>query len=79
MGQLVGAQGQVKVAKKMQKHPHWWRSPQLTPKQNFFLLMSTRRYAESVEGLNSFLALAAGDLWPKKREPIYWLVRSLKG
>ena len=27
MGQLVGAQGQVKVAKKMIKHPHLWRSP----------------------------------------------------
>jgi len=26
----------------------------------------TRRLAESVEGLNSSLALAAGDLWPKK-------------
>ena len=28
--------------------------------------MSTRRLAESIEGLNSSLALAAGDLWPKK-------------
>jgi len=26
----------------------------------------SRRLAESVEGLNSSLALAAGDLWPKK-------------
>ena len=33
MGQLVGAQGQVKVAKKMQKRPHLWRSPQQTPNQ----------------------------------------------
>jgi len=31
--------------------------------------MLTRRLAESVEGLNSFLALAAGDLWPKKGRP----------
>jgi len=30
--------------------------------------MLTRRLAESVEGLNSSLALAAGDLWPKKGE-----------
>ena len=40
MGELVGAQGQLKVAKKMQKHPHLWRSPQQTPNQkqkNFFL------------------------------------------
>jgi len=29
MGQLVEAQGQVKVAKKM----HLWRSPQQTPNQ----------------------------------------------
>ena len=39
MGQLVGAQGQVKVAKKMQKHPHLWRFPrkrQTKNKQNFF-------------------------------------------
>jgi len=39
--------------------------------------MSTRRLAESVEGLSSFLALAAGDLWPKKCGPIYWPARSL--
>jgi len=32
--------------------------------------MSTRRLAESVEGLNSSLALVAGDLWPKKGRPI---------
>jgi len=41
--------------------------------------MSTRRLGESVEGLNSSLALAAGDLWSKKGEPIYWLARLLKG
>jgi len=28
--------------------------------------MSTRRLAESEEGLNSSLALAAGDLWKKR-------------
>jgi len=27
MGQLVRAQGQVKMAKKMQKHSHLWHSP----------------------------------------------------
>jgi len=41
--------------------------------------MSTRRLAESVKGLNSSLHLAAGNLWPKKGEPIHWLTRSLKG
>jgi len=28
--------------------------------------------------LNSSLALAAGDFWPKKGAPICWLARSLK-
>jgi len=32
--------------------------------------MSTRRLAESVEGLSSSLVLTAGDLWPKKGWPI---------
>jgi len=81
MGQWVGAQSQVKVAKKMQKYPHLWRSTQRTPnqKQKNFFSMSTRRLAESVKGLNSCLALAAGDLWSKKGESIYWLTQSLKG
>jgi len=39
--------------------------------------MSTRRLAESAEGLNSSLDLAAGDLWPTKCRPIY--SQSLKG
>jgi len=38
--------------------------------------MSTRRLAESVEDLNSSLALAVGDLWPNKGAPICWRVRS---
>jgi len=43
----------------------------LKPKtKNVFFSMSTRRLAESVEGLNSSLVLAAGDLWPKKGAPI---------
>jgi len=32
--------------------------------------MSTKRLAESFEGLNSSLALAAGDLWPNKGQYI---------
>jgi len=59
MAQLVGAQGRPKVARK-QKHPHLWRSPQRNPKPKtkIFFSILTRRLAESVEGLNSFLALA---------------------
>ena len=44
-----------------------------------FFSISTRRLAESAEGLNSSLGLSAGDLWPKKCEPICGLARSLKG
>jgi len=79
MGQWVKAQGQVKVAKKMQKHPHLWRSLQQMPnqKQKIFFSMSTRTLAESIEGLNSSLALAAGDLWSKNGRPIA-VVKGLK-
>ena len=56
------AQGQAKMAKIMQKHPYFWRPPQ----KNFFFSILTPRLAESVEGLNSSLVLAAGDLWSKK-------------
>jgi len=55
--------------------------PQRTPNQKRKKLFSTstRRLAESVEGLNSSLVLTADDLWPKKCESIYGLARSLKG
>jgi len=52
----------------------------LKPKtKTFFFSMSTRRLAEFVESLNSSLALAVGDLWPKKGMPICWRARLLKG
>jgi len=35
-----------------------------------FFSISTRRLAESVESLNSSLALAAGNFWSKKSRPI---------
>jgi len=46
--------------------------PQKTPnrKQKTFLSILTRRPAETIEGLNSSLALAAGDFWPKNGRPI---------
>jgi len=64
MGQSVGAQGQVKVVKKMQNTPTCDIPPskRQTKNEKKFFSMSTRRLAESVEGLNSSLALAAGDL-----------------
>ena len=42
-------------------------------------LSETRRRAESVNGVNSSLAVAAGDLWPKKWRPLQWLARALNG
>jgi len=81
MGQLVRVQGQVKVATKCKNTPTCDVPPRKrqTKNKKLFFLMSTRRLAEIVEGLNSSLALAAGDLWPKKGESIYLLARSLKG
>jgi len=46
-------------------------------KKIIFSILTTR-LAESAEGWNSSLDLAAGDLWPKKIGPIYWLAHSLK-
>jgi len=77
MAHWVGAQGQAKMAKITQNTPTCDVSPQkLKPKTKNFFLILTPRLAESVEGLNSSLALATGDLWPKKGGPIYWLALS---
>jgi len=68
MDQWVGAQCQVKVAKKCKNTPTCDAPPrkcQTKNKKNFFS-MSTERLAESLKGLNSSLALAAGNLCPKK-------------
>ena len=72
MGQWVRAQGQVKVAKNLKTCPHFditSRKHQTKNEKRFFSI-STRRLAESVEGLNSSLALAAGNFWPRKGPPI---------
>jgi len=62
--------GLAKCDQNFQNMLSLWRHLQKTPTENkkFFFSMSTRRLAESVEGLNS--SLAAGDLWPKKGRPI---------
>jgi len=73
MAQWVGAQGRPKVAKKA-KTPPLVAVPPENPKpksRKILFLISTRRLAEYVEGLNSSLALAAGDSWPKNCELIY--------
>jgi len=54
---------------KIRKHPHLRRSHREPQTQNWkkllFFSTETKRLPESIEGLNSSLALAAGDLWPK--------------
>jgi len=64
--------GPAKGNQNFQNMPSLWRHLQKTPTENEkrFFSMSTRRLAEAVKGLNSSLALAAGNLWPKKDRPI---------
>jgi len=52
------------VAKNLKTCPHCDVTSRKHQTEN--VSISTRRLAESVEGLNSSLALAAGDFWPKK-------------
>jgi len=63
MGQWVGAQGWPNVTK-VSKTCHYCdvtsRNP--PPKTKNVFSMSIRRISESIEGLNSSLAIAAGDL-----------------
>jgi len=60
MGQLVGAQGQVKVAKKCKNTPTCDVTPSKRQNKKIIFSMSTRRLAESVEGLKKFF-LAKND------------------
>jgi len=64
--------GPAKGDQNFQNMPWLWRHLQKTPTENEkrFFSMLTRRLAESIKGLNSCPALAAGDLWPKKGWPI---------
>ena len=66
-GRMGWAQGQPKVAKKSKNTPTCGSPPENPkPKTKIFFSISMRGLAESVEGcLNSSLALAAGDSWPK--------------
>jgi len=74
MGQWPGP---AKGDQNFQNMPSLWRHLQKPPTKTKNVFMSTRRLAEYVEGLNSSLALAAGDLWPKKGRPIA-VVKGLK-
>jgi len=67
-GPLGQRPGPGKDGQSNAKHPYLWCSPQKSsnPKQNFFFSILTTRLVASVEGLNSSLALAARELWPKE-------------
>ena len=61
MARWVGAQGQVILAKKVKTCDRYDVSPRKRKKKKVFLVW-TSRLAESVEGLDSFLAQSAGDV-----------------
>ena len=63
MAHWIGAQGQSNLWK-IKKHPHFVTSPHENskPKSKKYFLIETRRLAASVEGLNTYLAIAAGEL-----------------
>jgi len=72
MGQMGWGPGPAKVIKISKTCPHCniTSRKRQTENEKRFFSMSTRRLAESVEGLNYCLGLAAGDLWPKKSRSI---------
>jgi len=80
MAHWNGAQGQAKMAKITQNTPACDVPPRKaqTTNKNFFSSLTTRLFA-SLEGFNSSLALAAGDLWPKRCWPRSWPFRDVKG
>ena len=73
--------GRVKVGLKNENTPTLRASPRRTPhpNQKIFFLVEPRRLSASVEGLNTSLAAAGAELYPKLHEPLWWLARSLKG
>jgi len=75
----VGAQGQTKLAKISKISPLVTSSPENSELESKkFFSTGTRKLSEFVEGLNSSLALEAGDLWPKKCRPLQWPAGTLK-
>jgi len=81
MAHWFGAQGQVKFAKRSRKYTVIVTSSaeNHTPKTKTFFSISTRRLAESVDGLNSSLAQSTGELWRCKALQKKWRTRDLKG
>jgi len=79
MAHWIGAQGPSKLVKNLKTCPLCdvtKRKPHAQIKQ--FFLIETRRLAASAEGLNSSLAIEAGELLIKLCQPIYRSARSSK-
>ena len=81
MGQWVGAQGRPKCGQNFQNMPSLWHHLQKTPPKTkrVFFSISSRRLAESVDGLDSSLAQLGGKLQHCKLAPKFWRARDLKG
>jgi len=80
MAQWVVVQGQVKVTKKSKNTPTCsgpLSEPQ-TEIENRFFSISSRRLAESEDGLDSSLAQSGGELQRCKLAPQIWRARDLK-
>ena len=70
--------GPGKGGQKKQKHPNLQRSPQRTPnrkRKSFFFSISSRRLAESEDGLDSSLTQSGGELQRCKLAPKFWRAR----
>jgi len=71
MAHWIGVQGQSKLVKNSKTPPLCHvPSGESQTQIKHFLLIETGRLVASVEGLNSSLAMAAGELLPKKCQPL---------
>ena len=81
MAQWVVVQGQVKVAKKS-KNTSTCSGPPSEPQtenENRFFSITSRRLAESEDGLDSSLAQSGAELQRCKLTPKFWRAQDLKG
>jgi len=80
IGSLNSRQEPRKVGQKTQKTPPLVTSPQRipNPKRKNFFSISTRRLAESVDGLNSFPAQSASEDSVANLLPKFWRARDLQ-
>jgi len=63
MAHWISAQGQSKWGQKFKNMPSLWRHQDKHPHPNqVIFLIETKRLAESVDGLNSSVAIVAGEL-----------------